>query len=60
MTNPIAQGPSDWARTTRFAELAWGMPKKRVRALFATTHVYPRYEGRNPPTGERGIVPHYV
>ena len=56
MTNPLGQGASSWARTTRFAELEWGMSRKKVLAIFASARTYPRYEGRNPRTGEPVIV----
>lgn len=56
MTNPLGQGSSSWARTTRFAELEWGMSRKRVLAMFPSARTYRRYEGRNPRTGEPVIV----
>ena len=56
MTNPLGQGSSSWARTTRFAELEWGMSRKKVLAMFASARTYPRYEGHNPRTGEPVIV----
>jgi hypothetical protein len=52
VTNPLGQGSSSWARTTRFAELEWGMPRKKVLSMFASARTYPRYEGLNPRTGE--------
>jgi hypothetical protein len=55
MTHPI-QGPSSWARTTRLAELEWGIPRKRVLAMFPSAQTYPRYEGKNPRTLEPVIV----
>lgn len=56
MTNPLGQGSSAWARTTRFAELEWGMSRKKVLSMFASARTYPRYEGKNPRTGEPVIV----
>jgi len=56
MTNPLGQGSSSWARTTRFSELQWGMTRKKVLSMFAMARIYPRYEGRNPRTGEPVIV----
>lgn len=47
MGNPLGQGASPWARTTRFADLQWGMPRKKVLAMFATASSYPRHEGKN-------------
>lgn len=52
MTTPLGQGPSTWARTTQLADLEWGMPRKKVLAHFPSAKVYPKYEGRNPRTGE--------
>jgi hypothetical protein len=56
MTAPLGQGSSSWARTTRFAELEWGMSRKKVLAMFASARSYPRYEGHDPRTGEPVIV----
>jgi hypothetical protein len=56
MTQPLGQGPSTWARTTQLADLEWGMPKKKVLAMFAAAHVYPKHESRNARTGEPVIV----
>ena len=56
MTNPLGQGTSSWARTARFAELEWGMPRKKLLSMFAASRTYPRYEGHNPRTGEPVIV----
>ncbi|MBA2540552.1 MAG: hypothetical protein H0V17_13000 [Deltaproteobacteria bacterium] len=55
MTHPI-QGPSTWARTTRLAELEWGMSRKRVLAMFSTAQTYPRHESTNSVTREPVIV----
>ncbi len=52
MTNPLGQGSSSWARTTRFADLAWGMPRKKVLAMYTAARTFPRYEVHNPRTGE--------
>jgi hypothetical protein len=52
MTAPLGQGSSTWARTTRFAELEWGMSRKKVLSMFASARTYPRYEGHDPRTGE--------
>src|SRR5712664_2583573 len=56
MTNPLGQGSSSWARTTRLSELEWGMSRKKVLSMFASARTYPRFEGRHPRTGERVIV----
>jgi hypothetical protein len=60
MTNPLGQGSSSWARTTRFGELQWGMPRKKLLSMFASSRVFPRYEGKNPRTGKPVIVPESV
>jgi hypothetical protein len=56
MTNPLGQGSSSWARTTRFGDLAWGTSRKHVLAMFASARTYPRYEGHHPRTGEPVVV----
>jgi hypothetical protein len=56
MTTPLGQGSSTWARTTRFAELEWGMSRKKVLSMFASARSYPRYETHHPRTGELVIV----
>ena len=56
MTQPLGQGPSTWARTTQFADLEWGMPRKKILSTFASAKVYPKHEGRNPRTGEPLVV----
>lgn len=56
MTKPLGQGASPWARTTQFAELEWGMSRKKVLSMFASARTYPRHEGHNPRTGEPVIV----
>ena len=43
-----------WA--TQFAELEWGMSRKKVLSMFASARTYPRHEGHNPRTGEPVIV----
>jgi hypothetical protein len=35
VTQPLGQGTSTWARTTQFADLEWGMSRKKVLAHFA-------------------------
>lgn len=56
MTTPLGQGSSTWARTSHLASLEWGMSRKKVLSLFADARVYPKYEGRNPRTGEPVVV----
>lgn len=56
MTKPLGQGSSSWARTTRFGDLEWGMPKKKLLSMFADTRVFPRHEGKNPRTGKTVVV----
>ncbi|HEY5934446.1 MAG TPA: hypothetical protein VIU61_07425 [Kofleriaceae bacterium] len=60
MTQPLGQGKSTWARTTKLADLEWGQPRKKLVAMFTATRVFPRYEGRNPRTGAPVIVPESV
>lgn len=52
MTTPLGQGASSWARTTRFAELEWGMSRKKVLSMFASARTFPAHEGHDPRTGE--------
>ncbi len=56
MTQPLGQGPSTWARTTQFADLEWGMSRKKILSMFASAKVYPKHESRNPSTGEPVVV----
>lgn len=56
MTKPLGQGSSTWARTTKFADLEWGMSRKKLLAMFASARAYPRHEARNPTTGELVLV----
>src|SRR5262245_28330528 len=60
MTQPLGQGKSTWARTTKLADLTWGQPKKKLLSMFKESKVFPRYEGRNPRTGATVIVPESV
>ena len=56
MTQPLGQGSSSWARTTRFAELEWGMSRKKVLSMFASARTFPAHEGHDPRTGEHVTV----
>ena len=40
MSHPLGQGASSWARTTHFADLSWGMTRKKVLALCPSARAY--------------------
>jgi len=51
MSSPLGQGASSWARTTHFADLAWGMTRKKVLALFPGARSYRTTGHANPSVG---------
>ena len=49
----MRRSPRWW---TRFAELEWGMSRKKVLSMFASARTYPRHEGHDPRSGQPIVV----